>query len=96
MKPETRFKIKMMGILNQVPGLWFVKTQQMSIRGTPDMILCYRGKFIAFELKREKSASITAMQEYNLDKIRQCGGIGLVVHPENYEEILKVLFDDTP
>jgi hypothetical protein len=92
MQPETRFKIKLMTKLKRIDGLWFVKTQQMSIRGTPDMIMCYKGHFIAMELKRSEDAVITAMQEYNLQKIEQCGGTGIIVHPGNLDVVLNDLF----
>jgi hypothetical protein len=93
MKPETTFKIRLFGYFNKIPELWYVKTQQVSIRGTPDILLCYKGRFIAMELKRSKDATITAMQEYNIQKIAACGGIGLVVHPENLKLVLSTHFD---
>ncbi len=93
MKPETTFKIRLFTYFNKIPGLWYVKTQQVSIRGTPDILMCYKGRFIAMELKRSKDAVITAVQEYNLQKINDCGGLGLVVYPDNFKVVLSTHFD---
>lgn len=46
--------------------------------GIPDIICCYRGKFVAFEVKNEKGKT-TALQESVINKIQKCGGKAVVV-----------------
>jgi hypothetical protein len=49
--------------------LWFVKIQQVGIRGTPDYLICANGNFVALELKREKGLEADPLQTYNLNRI---------------------------
>lgn len=63
----------------------------MAIRGIPDLIICYKGKFFAWELKREKKEA-SPLQKYNIANIRKADGQAEVVYPENFEEMkLKLL-----
>lgn len=92
MQPETKLKIKIFKILKTIEGLWFVKVQQVGIRGTPDVLLCYKGRFYAFELKKDSRARASAIQLYNIEKIQEAGGIGYIVYPGNYLEVLEDCF----
>lgn len=48
--------------------------------GLPDIIGCYRGRFFGFEVKHPETRHDTsARQEYVMRKIRQAGGVALVV-----------------
>ena len=90
MQPETRFKNRVAADLKAVPNIWFQKIQQLTIRGTPDYLICYRGKFFAWELKVGNNKA-TPLQAYNLDMISKAGGVARVVTPENYDECFKEL-----
>ena len=46
--------------------------------GLPDLIICFKGKFVAFEVKAEKG-KLTVLQAAILRKIRQAGGRAEVV-----------------
>ena len=46
--------------------------------GIPDIICCYHGKFVAFEVKTEKGKT-TALQESVINKIQNCDGKAVVV-----------------
>lgn len=50
--------------------------------GIPDIICCYRGKFMAFEVKTEKGRT-TALQDSVINKIQKCGGKAVVVRSVN-------------
>jgi hypothetical protein len=41
--------------------------------GVPDIICCYRGKFIAFEVKTP-DGKLTRLQQETIDKINAAGG----------------------
>lgn len=91
MKPETLFKVKVMDHLKKMENVWFVKIQQMSICGTPDLLICVRGVFVALELKKDDKEKPTKLQQYNLDEIERCGGIAMVASPQNWNYIYYVL-----
>ena len=46
--------------------------------GIPDIICCYKGRFLAFEVKTQKGRT-TALQEVNIRKINEAEGIAVVV-----------------
>ena len=46
--------------------------------GIPDIICCYKGRFLAFEVKTAKGRT-TALQEVNIRKINEADGIAVVV-----------------
>ncbi len=50
--------------------------------GIPDIICCYRGKFVAFEVKTE-TGKTTALQESVINKIQKYGGKAVVVRSVN-------------
>jgi hypothetical protein len=49
------------------------------------------GMFVALELKKDEDCKADALQKYNLEKINKSKGIGLVVSPENWNKVLKVI-----
>ena len=94
MQAETRFKQRVIEFLKSLPDVWFVKIQQVVTRGTPDILACINGYFVALELKRSSDANITALQGHNLSEITKAGGISLVSCPESWfkdRETLKML-----
>lgn len=88
MQPETLFKIRFRKELDKIPLSWWVKIQQISLRGVPDFLGCVAGQFVALELKKDSKAKPTALQTLILRTIAAVGGYATVVHPENMEEIL--------
>lgn len=95
MHPETRFKEKVQRRLKKLPLVWFVKIQQVAIRGIPDILICANGKFIAWELKVGNN-NLTALQKYNIEMINKAHGIAREVTPENLEERLEELCQALP
>jgi len=61
--------------LDAVPDLWWFKKHggQFGPAGIPDIIICYGGRFIAFEGKRVGRAP-TPLQESTMRKIQAAGG----------------------
>ena len=62
----------------------------MGKSGVPDIICCYKGKFIAIECKAGKNKP-TALQEKELAEIRSAGGIALVIREDNVYELEEIL-----
>jgi hypothetical protein len=93
---EKNFKKKVISVLKDIDNLYFFVKEAAAIRGIPDLIICYKGTFLAWELKKsqkvaEKWRDGYELQKYNLLKIQESGGIGRVVYPENFEECLEEL-----
>ena len=56
-------------------------------RGTPDLLVCWWGKFIAIEIK-VPGEDATPMQNHEIHKIREAGGCGVVVKSVGDVEVL--------
>lgn len=54
--------------------------------------MCVSGVFVAIELKVD-GGKLEALQEYKLQKIAKCGGIAIVMTPDNFDETYKFLSD---
>lgn len=78
--------------LKEIPDLWVVKTQQVAIRGTPDLLMCYHGTFIAWELKTDQGV-VDELQHWTLQNITKAGGIARVVQPATFDRYFKELLD---
>jgi len=57
--------------------------------GTPDLLICYKGKFIALEVKNETNKT-SSLQDIHLQQIKKAGGISAVVR--SLEEV-KLIID---
>lgn len=73
-----------------VPSLFFWKEHggQYGTAGIPDIIVCYKGKFIAFECKVGNNKP-TVLQAITLRQILKAGGYALVVR--TLEEVKQVI-----
>jgi hypothetical protein len=58
--------------------------------GVPDFLVCHRGRFIGIEAKAGTNRP-TTLQEDNLYRIRNAGGITLVVNETNLDELRRIL-----
>jgi hypothetical protein len=58
--------------------------------GVPDDIGCYQGVFVAVEYKA-KGGKPTALQLKNMDDIRKCGGIALLIDEENVHQLEELI-----
>ena len=69
---------------------------QYSQVGVPDIIACYKGKFIGIEVKNENGKT-SKLQELNLKMINNAGGYGLVARglPEVMTILEEIDFGDT-
>lgn len=95
-KAETLFKERVLSDLKDLTRTWAVKIQQVAKRGTPDILACVAGHFVALELKsgvkpaRRFRVSVT-LQEWVLEQITAAGGVALKVYPEEWPNILSSL-----
>ncbi len=61
--------------------------------GIPDIIVCYKGKFVAFEVKNE-NGKLSKLQEITFAKIRNAKGMAFKV--TSLEEVKEILKGVTP
>ena len=91
--PEARTKKKIRKLLEDAKTYFAQPIGAMYGRsGTPDFLVCHRGHFIGIEAKAN-GGKTTALQELNLQQIRDAGGQTLVVNEHNLNE-LKGLLDE--
>lgn len=58
--------------------------------GIPDIICCFKGRFIALEIKAGKGKT-TALQDREIAAINAHGGIAIVVNENNINDVLELL-----
>lgn len=85
MAAEKLFENKVKAFLKS-KGCWFVKYWgggQFTKAGIPDILACYKGKFIALEIKAP-TGKPSELQLYNIEKIKEAGGIAMVLYPKDF------------
>lgn len=72
-------------------GAWVEKISgsPYQARGLPDLLICYRGRFIMFECKRYIGDKGRPLQRYTMRQIRAAGGVAIV--PDTVEDGLAIL-----
>ena len=77
---EAELITKIKDYLKTIPDCFYWKEHggQYGTAGIPDMIVCYRGRFIAFECK-VGSNQPTVLQAVTIRKIIEAGGYALVI-----------------
>lgn len=73
---EQQIQKKIIDYLNRI-GAYSVKTITVNRAGTPDILACLNGKFIAIEVKR-LGKKATPLQEHHINEIKKAGGIAFV------------------
>jgi len=72
--------------------VWHLKVVGSAVQtgGVPDILVCYKSRFIALELKRPDGKGILAdRQRAHLDRIEKNGGIGVVI--DDYDKFLELM-----
>lgn len=81
MTPEGKVKKKVKEYLKEI-GAWYYMpvSNGMGRVGCPDILVCYKGLFMAFETKAPgKIKNVTANQEREIRDIVSANGLALVV-----------------
>ena len=85
---ETGLQQRIIGKL-RARGCYVYNTPS-SVSGTPDLLCCYRGRFLAVEIKTNDRRSTTApRQDLVAAEIRAAGGAATVVRSVN--DVLRLL-----
>ena len=77
---EKRIENQIKKYLDSIDA-WHIKTHgnMFSKAGTPDILACIKGYFVAIEVKRPGGV-VSKLQEINIDLINQTGGIAFVAY----------------
>ncbi|WP_018934617.1 VRR-NUC domain-containing protein [Gracilibacillus lacisalsi] len=77
--PEKRIENKIKRYLDSI-GAWHIKTHgsMFSKAGTPDIIACVKGKFVAIEVKRPEGGRVSELQRFHIEAINKAGGYAFV------------------
>ena len=89
-KPETIFAEKVDRDLKETFGkdIFIENIQQAAKSGSPDRLICLKGRFIALELKVDQGEP-TKLQIIKLARINRAGGYGMVAYPQTWRMILE-------
>jgi len=91
MTPEGKVKARVKQILKEVSAYYVMPaTGGFGNSGAPDFLICKDGKFYGIECKARGNQP-TALQLSHLTKIRECGGVALVIDETNVETLRKEL-----
>jgi hypothetical protein len=91
MTPEAKVKKQVKKILDGFGCYHFYAfTGGYGRSGVPDIIACYKGRFIGIECKAGKGKT-TALQDLNITQIRKNQGLAIVVNEGNIDELVQLL-----
>lgn len=89
---ESTLQKKILKDLRLKGGFWInTHGSPMQMRGLPDIVGCYGGKFFGFEVKRP-GAVLTPLQAFAIEKIQEAGGVASQI--SSFEEA-EALLDGT-
>lgn len=73
MRSESSIQKAILKILNARDDVWAVKTITTNRNGTPDIIACVGGHFVAIEVKAARGV-VAPLQTHQINLINQAGG----------------------
>lgn len=87
--PEYLVKQKVVKTLKEFGAYYFYPvTGGYGASGVPDIVVCYKGRFIGIECKADaRKRGPTPLQTKNLTQIRQTGGVAMVIDKNNIEDV---------
>ena len=93
MTPEGKVKKQVKEYLQGI-GAWYYMpvSNGMGRVGCPDILVCFRGFFMAFETKAPgKIKNVTANQQREIDEIKRAYGLAHVV--DNVDQVKEIVRD---
>lgn len=88
---EKRIENQIKQYLDSI-GAWHIKTHgnMFSRAGTPDVLACVNGRFVAIEVK-QPGGRVSPLQIAHIKLIRQAGGVAFVAY--SLDEVKRILQD---
>lgn len=91
MTPEAKTKAAVRRVLDKYGAYYFFPPANGYGRvGIPDVVVCYKGLFIAIECKAGKNKA-TALQLRELQLIKDAGGFAMVCYEDDVSTLDKYL-----
>lgn len=92
MAQEKNFENRVKKFLEE-QGCWYVKyfANAYTKSGIPDLLVCCNGYFVAVELKAPNGKP-SALQQWNIQKIKESGGIGIILYPKDFEAFKSMIY----
>jgi len=91
MTPESKVKKQVKKILDDIGAYHFSPMMDGYGRsGVPDIIACYKGKFIGIECKAGDNKP-TLLQLRNIEDIKRNQGLAIVINEGNMESLLALV-----
>ena len=85
---ESQFQAQLIKKLNKMlPGIIILKNDPNYIQGIPDLILLYKNRWVALEVKRGATASVRPNQAHYV-RTMYAMSYAAFIYPENESEIL--------
>lgn len=75
---------------NRFSGCYIYKTDAQQIQGSPDLLVLYRNKWAALEIKKSEKASHRPNQDFRVQQMNEMS-FAAFVYPENLYEVLNEL-----
>lgn len=89
--PEAKVKKKVRALLDEYNVYHFMPPANGFGRaGIPDIVGCFSGRFIAVECKAGNNTT-TALQDRELQRIKEAGGYALVINENNINELKELM-----
>lgn len=91
MTPEGKVKAKVSKLLKELNIYYFMpRGTSLGRAGVPDFVCCWNGTFMGIETKAGKNKP-TALQQLELARIREAGGLSFVVNEDNFPKFEEYL-----
>ena len=86
--PESKFQSELIDLLRDLfPGCIILKNDPNYLQGFPDLLILFKDKWAALEVKRTSRARHQANQDYYIDYLNKMS-YASYVYPENLEKVL--------
>ncbi len=92
---ESKIQADIIAYLRGLPATYAINYggNTSTGKGTPDILVCHGGYFVAFEVKRpDGSYGVTKVQEIRMRQIQEAGGLAFVV--TSIEDVQCCLFGE--
>lgn len=83
---EKDFQTVVLKKLREIPGTWWMKVNDRTTNGLPDILGSVAGVFFAIELKTK--SKLAPIQAYTLRRIDRSGGQTFVCTPDTFPDLL--------
>ena len=88
---ENKFQSKLIKELKkEFPGCMVVKNDPTYLQGVPDLLVLYKNKWCALEVKRSATAKHQPNQDYYVDKMNEMSHSAFI-YPENKDQVMNDL-----